>query len=121
MSTDCSRVGFSIPFIEEYQNQEAMMKIIGAEDQDDFDHFMYDSSDKLKQWQITSDYDGKFGLVYFVMDEWDNHYLEFSSKIKDLNEVRERIPKEYLSLLNIEELKIFAFVYYNGSDSPFKF
>jgi hypothetical protein len=121
MSTDCSKAGFSIPFIDEYQNQEKMMELLKITEEDEFEDSLYDYDRKENQWGMTRDYDGIHGLVYSVLDKWDDHYLEFYHKISDIDKIKDSIPKEYSDILNLEELKIFAFVYYNGSDAPFKF
>jgi|TARA_R110000851_G_scaffold285798_1_gene439551 hypothetical protein len=121
MSTDCSKAGFSIPFTDEYQNKEKMMELLNMTDEDEFSNSLSDYEENKNQWGITPDDDGVFGLVYIVLSKWDDHYLEFTHKVSDVDKIKDSLPKEYLGILKIEELKVFAFVYYNGSDSPFKF
>lgn len=120
MSTDCTEAGFSVPFLDEYQETDFLVKFFNVEDEGELDNVFY-PPDKEKEWQVTTDYHNRKGLVFRVHNKWDDHYLQFTTKETRMKEAKDSIPEEYRHMVDMREFSVYAIVYYNGSEKPFEF
>ena len=121
MSTNCTIKGFSIPFKDEYQKMDFLVDYFKVEDNDAFYEMVYDSEKKKNQWSVYYDNNSVKGLVYWLEDEWDSFYLDFSVTRNMMNDAIKEIPNEFENMVNMDQFKAFAHLYYNGTDAPFMF
>jgi len=119
MSTDCSMAGLSIPFKEKYQDKELLIKFLGL-NEEEFEQLV-DPISESGNWEMQIDDEGRFGIVLILQSKWDDHYLVSSFKISEAEVLKEKIPLNLSNMSNFEEMKSFAFVYYNGSEYPLVF
>ena len=119
MSTSCTMAGFSVPFKDEYQENDFLIKYFKVSNEDELQDLIY-SSDKTNQWELADDYENK-GLVFRTHNDRDEFYLKFQTSESKIKEVKELIPDEYKHMVEMGRFKVFALLYHNGSESPFQF
>ena len=125
MSSDVAIGGFSIKLNEENQSEDALKKIAKSfgwewDDNWQWDDIMYGIENYLYSWKPQMDGNGKYGFVYHTYYKYNESYIEQYIKISDMG----KALKEFIDKTKImprEEIQTFAIVYYNGSESPFKF
>jgi len=125
MSTNIAYAGFSLKLNEELQTEKSLKrvaKLLGFEweDNDDWDEIIFNESKNMNRWKPMIDYDGKYGFIYVTHYNYDAYDIDFKATISDMG----RALKEFIDQTNImpkEEINVFAQIYYNGSDDPFKF
>lgn len=97
-------------------------------DKDDFWEVTYLDTDKINEWQLAQSPDtGEIGLVYLLLADIDDPYFFQNISIGEMNKILHKLTID-LDFNITEELsgdedafKVFSAVYYNGTDSPFKF
>ena len=127
MSTNVSFTGVSIKILEDKRDSESLLDIAKLLDYDDpnesnLEDLFYDP--KKKQWQLYCDYEGEFGLIYIIENEWDVFDLDFSITLEEFNEIVGELKpdiREHFMGKEAADVKAFGLIYYNGSDNPFKF
>jgi hypothetical protein len=70
MSTSCTMAGFSVPFKDEYQENDFLIKYFKVSNEDELQDLIY-SSDKTNQWELADDYENK-GLVFRTHNDRDD-------------------------------------------------
>lgn len=125
MSTNVAVAGFSIKLNEELQTERSLMSVAKSlgyawTDMDAWEEIMYSDSEYKNKWKPAMDDKGKYGVVYLTHYEYDAFDIEHYAKISDMG----KALKEFIDQTMImpkEDIKSFAIIYYNGSESPFKF
>lgn len=132
MSTNVSFTGISVKLNKKKIDKESLLELAKFLKYDEKELESFNSEDdgyifyepKKNQWSLYRDYDGNIGLVYLIDDESDVFDLAYSMSLEKLNEIMgelvEDMPNEYIDM-NAASVKVFAHLYYNGSDNPFTF
>lgn len=125
MSTNCSFCGISIKLKENIPKKELLnvyQTINKKRYNGKFSEFKEKVYEKFKsnRWSLYVDIKGKLGLIYLIQDEYDVFDLDFSIKFSELEKILSYLDIEE-DLIENESLKIFSYLYYNGSDNPFEF
>lgn len=128
MSTYCSFAGISIKLknkfnTEEYHKKIAHLLNYSKEEIDNIEESFYIIP--INKWRIHKDVFGGFGLIYLLENEFDVTNINYTISLNDaegiLNLIIYKLDKSFLDKSNENNVKIFAHLYYNGVDNPFKF
>lgn len=125
MSTNVAYAGFSIKLNEELQTEDSLKTIaksLGYEWKDnwDWDNILYNEENYLNRWKPQMDVKGKYGFIYISHYEYDAYDINYKQPMSAMtNALNEFISQTMI--IPKEEINSFAIIYYNGTDSPFKF
>lgn len=132
MSTNVSFTGLSIKINEDKTQMKSLQELakfleysekeLDFENPDQFLDNLYDT--KKQTWRIFRDVYGVYGLIYLIDDEYDVFDLEFRMSLEAINEcigqLLDEVPQEFLDM-EANNVNVFSYLYYNGTDNPFKF
>ena len=81
---------------------------------------------KLKEWTLISDIKGVYGLIYLMQDEEACDDMDFNLYLYELDLHIDDLKMLLLGttgdeVYSKEYIKMFATIYYDGSDNPFTF
>ena len=96
---------------------------VNSEDDDWKWEHLYLDTRKLNEWQLAQSPDtGEVGLVYLYRSESDDPYFFHHVSIGEMHNALDELTVDTEELSGEDDaLKCFSTVYYNGTDSPFKF
>lgn len=125
MSENVGIAGFSIKLNKEDQSEDRIKEIAKSfgyewEDNWDWDDVMYNDSGHKKRWKPHMDDKGEYGFIFNTFYQYECYDIEYYAKISDMG----KALKDFINKTKItpkEEIQAFAIIYYNGSESPFKF
>lgn len=132
MSTNVTFTGISVKLNENKTNQDSLIEIakylnysekeISELSSKNYIESLYDR--KKNQWRIARDTNGNIGLLYLIDDEYDVFDLSFKISLEKQNiilgKLMDILPKDYINM-QADMVNVFAYLYYNGTDSPFTF
>ena len=125
MSQNVAYAGFSLKLNEEDQNEDRLKEIAKSfgyvwTDNDEWDEIMFSEKDYQNKWKPMMDYDGKYGFIWVTHYEFDAFDLEFKQPITAMGIALKDFVDQTM-IMPSETINVFAQIYYNGSDDPFKF
>lgn len=125
MSDNVGVAGYSLKLNEEDQNEDRLKEIaksLGYEWEDNWgwDDIMYGDDKYNNRWKPHMDDNGKYGFIFQTFYEYGCYDMEHYAGIGELGlALKEFIDKTHI--MPKEEIQSYAIIYYNGSESPFKF
>jgi len=127
MSENVAYAGFCIKANDEDQNKEAMVMLAQKLGYDvkgyenDLEDIIYeDNDDYLNEWKPYIDDNKEFGFIYVTHYEYAAYDLEFYAEITEMGVALKNFIDQ-TNKMPEHNIKAFAIIYYNGSESPFKF
>ena len=127
MSENVAYAGFCIKANDEDQNEESMILLaqkLGYEVEsyeNDLEDIIYSSGgDYLNKWKPSVDVNGTFGFIYQTHYEYGAYDIKYKQPISAIGKVLKEFIDKTMKMPE-NEINTFAIIYYNGSDSPFKF
>ena len=128
MSTNVALAGLSIKIKEEYQIEKKIIEIFKkfgylVNSSDEFYNIKW-NDEKLNEWKLYCDVDGKFGLIYqnhYEYDAFNINYKLTQEKSLYIYNLLHKYEPSIIEYLDESSFSYFAIIYYNGIESPFKF